>query len=141
MVTTVIVEAVAMALVIGSHVAMMSWAMSARVPVEAYFGLFGVDVLIGGRNHLANPLRWLAIELGAEVTVMESPDEGGDDLSFCDIRNRIPHLRKTSDVAMEKLGRFLINAIQIVLGARPSTRSHVIVGEDLLQFFPRFDRL
>ena len=40
---------------------------------------------------------------------------------------------------MEEFGRFLINAIQIVLGARPSTRSHVIVGEDLLQLFPRFN--
>ena len=26
-----------------------------------------------------------------------------------------------------------------MLGARPSTCSHVIVGEDLLQLFPRFD--
>ena len=29
--------------------------------------------------------------------------------------------------------------IQIMLGARPSTRSHVVVGEDLLQFFLGFD--
>ena len=40
---------------------------------------------------------------------------------------------------MEELRRFLINSIQIVLGARSSTHSHVIVGEDLLQLFPRFD--
>ena len=39
---------------------------------------------------------------------------------------------------MEELRRFLINVIQIMLGARSSTRSHVIVGEDLLQLFPRF---
>ena len=26
-----------------------------------------------------------------------------------------------------------------MLGAWPSTRSHVVVGEDLLQLFPRFD--
>ena len=63
--------------------------------------------------------------------VMESLDEG-DDFCFCYVGNRIPHLRKSSDVSMEELERFLINVIQIVLGAWPSTRSHVIVGEDLL---------
>ena len=70
---------------------------------------------------------------------MESSDKGGDDFHFRDVGNRIPHLGKSSDVTMEELVRFLINAIQIVLGARQSTRSHVIVGEDLLQLFPRFD--
>ena len=70
---------------------------------------------------------------------MESSDEGGDDFCFCDVGNRIPHLGKSSDVTMEELRRFLINSIQIVLGARSSTHSHVIVGEDLLQLFPRFD--
>ena len=44
--------------------------MSACVLIEAYFGLFGVGVMIGGRYRLANP-RWrLAIELGADVMVM-----------------------------------------------------------------------
>ena len=70
--------------------------------------------------------------------VMESLDEGGDDFCFHDVGNRIPHLRKLSYVTIEELGRFLINAIQIVLGARPSTRSHVIVGEDLLQLLLGF---
>ena len=46
---------------------------------------------------------------------------------------------KMPDVAMEELGWFLVDAIQIVLGARPSTCSHVVVGEDLLQLLPRFD--
>ena len=96
-------------------------------------------IVIGGRDHLANPLWWLTIEFGVEITVMESLNKGGDDFCFLDVGNRISHLGKTSDVAMEKLGRFLINTIQIVLGARPSTRSHVIVGEDLLQLFPRFN--
>ena len=113
--------------------------MSARVLVEADFGLFSVGVLISGRDHLANPLWWLTIEFGAQVTVMESSNEGGDDFCFRDVGNRIPYLRKASDVAKKELGRFLIDAIQIVLGARPSTHSHVIVGEDLLQLFPRFD--
>ena len=115
--------------------------MSARILVEAYFCLFGINVLVNGHDHLVNPLWRLAIEFGAEVTVMESSDEGGDDFRFHDVRNRIPHLGKTSDVATEELGRFLVDAIQIMLGARPSTCSRVIVSEDLLQMFPRFDRI
>ena len=79
------------------------------------------------------------IEFGAEVAMMESSDNGSDDLCFHDVGNRIPYLGKSPDVTTEELGWFLINAIQIVLGARPSTRSHVIVDEDLLQLFPRFD--
>ena len=47
--------------------------------------------------------------------------------------------KKASDVAMEELGWLLIDAVQIMLGARPSTRSHVVVGEDLLQLFPGSD--
>ena len=66
---------------------------------------------------------------------MESSDEGGDDLCFRDIRNRIPHLGKASDVAMEELGRLLVDVVQIMLGARLSTCGHVVVGEDLLQLF------
>ena len=68
--------------------------MSARILVEAHFGLFGDGVLIGGRNHLANPLWWLAIELGVEVAVMESSDEGGDDFRFRDVGNRVLILEK-----------------------------------------------
>ena len=95
MVTMIVVAAVTVASVVGSIVAMASWAMSPRILVKAYFSLFSVGVLIGGCNHLANTLRRLASELGAEVTVMESSNEGGDDLYFCDVRNRIPHLRKS----------------------------------------------
>ena len=69
---------------------------------------------------------------------MESSDKGGDDFCFRDVGNRIPHLGKASDVATEELGRFLIDAVQIVLGARSSIRSHVVVSEDL-ELFPRFD--
>ena len=58
-----------------------------------------------------------AVELGAKLTVMESSNEGGDDLSFHDVRNRIPHLRKASDVATEELERLLVDAVQIMLGA------------------------
>ena len=130
MVTAVVIVVVAVASVVGSLVAAASWAMSACILVEAYFGLFGIGVLIGGRNHLTDPLWRLTIKLGAEVAVMESSDKGGDDLSFCDVRNRIPHLRKTFDVAMEELRWLLIDVVQIMIDARPSTRSHIVVGED-----------
>ena len=136
MVAIVIVAAIAVALVVGSLIAVASWATSDYILIEAYFSLFGVGVLIGGCNHLANPLWRLAIELGAEVTVMESSGEGGDDFRFHDVGIRIPHLGKTSDIAMEELRWVLVDAIQIMLGAWPSTRSHVVVGEDLLQLFP-----
>ena len=66
---------------------------------------------------------------------MESSDEGSVDLSLRDVRNRIPLLRKASDIATEELGWLLVDAVQIMLGARPSTRSHVVVGEDLFQLF------
>jgi len=55
MVTTVVIATVAMASIVGSLVAATSWAMSARVLVEAYFGFFGVGVLADGHNHLTNP--------------------------------------------------------------------------------------
>ena len=85
MVTAIIIVAVAVASVIGLLITVVSWAMSACILLEPYFGLFGVSVLIGSHNHLANPLRWLVIELRAEVPMMESSDEGGDDLNFCDL--------------------------------------------------------
>ena len=121
MVTAVIIAVITMAPVVGSLVVVASWAMNARILVEAHFGLFG------GCYHLADPLRRLAIELGAEVAVMASSNEGGDDLFFRDVGNRIPHLGKASDVATEELGWLLVNAVQIMLGAWPSTRSHVVV--------------
>ena len=111
MVTAVIVAVVAVASIVGLLVAAVSWAMSACILVEANFGLFNIGILIGGRDHLANPLWRLTIEFGAEVAVMESFDEGGDDFCFRDVGNRIPHLGKTSDVATKELGRCLINAI------------------------------
>ena len=127
MVTTVVEVVVIVASVIGAA----RWAMSARILIKAHFGFFSVGILVGGRNHLANPRWWLAIELREEVMVMESSDEDGDDLSFCDIGNRIPHLGKASDVATEELRRLMVDAVKIMLGARPSTCSHVVVSEDL----------
>ena len=126
----VVVAAVAVASVIKSLVVASSWAMSVRVLLEAYFSFFGVGVLVGSRNHLANPHGWLTVELGVEVVVMESSDKGGDVISFCDVRNRIPHLGKAFDVATKELRWLLVDAVEIMLGAQPSTRSHLIVGED-----------
>ena len=70
---------------------------------------------------------------------MKSSDEGGDDLSFRDVGNRIPHLRKVSDVATEELGWLLVDAAEIMLRAGSSTRGHIVVGEDFLQLFPGSD--
>ena len=79
---------------------------------------------------LTNACGWLAVELGVKLAMVESSDEGGDDLSFHDVGNRIPHLRKASNVAAEEIGWLLVDAVEIMLGARPSTHSHIIVGED-----------
>ena len=61
--------------------------MSARIIIEAHLGFLGIDVLVGSRNHLANPRWWLEIKLRVEVVMMESSNKGDDDLSFCDVRN------------------------------------------------------
>ena len=87
MAAVTMVTAVVVASVVGVVVIATCWAMSVCILIEAYFDLFGVGVLIGGRNHLANPFWQLAIELGVEVAVMESSDKGGDDLSFRDVGN------------------------------------------------------
>ena len=114
MVATVVVAVVSVASFIRALITAVSWAVSAHILIEVNFSLFSVGVLIGSRDHLANPLWRLAIEFGAEVTVMESSDNGGDDLCFCDVGNRIPHLGKASDVAMVELG-LLVDAIEIML--------------------------
>ena len=75
------------------------------------------------------PIPMGGLRLNLELAV-ESSDEGGDDLNFRDVGNRIPHLRKASDVATEELRWLLVDAVEIMLGAQPSTRSHIIVGED-----------
>ena len=40
------------------------------------------------------------------------------------------------DVATEELGRLLVDAAEIMLGAGLSTCGHVVVSEDFLQLFP-----
>ena len=130
MVTMVIEAAVVVVSVVGAVVVAARWAMGARILVEVHLGFLDISILVGGRDHLANPYGRLAVELGSKLAVMKSLDEGGDDLLFHDVRNRIPHLRKASDVATEELGRLLGDAVEIMLGARPCTRSHIVVGED-----------
>ena len=68
---------------------------------------------------------------------MKSSDEGSDDLSFRDVGNRVPHHGESSNVATEELGRLLVDAVEIMLGARSSTRTHIIVGEDFFLALPR----
>ena len=130
--TAVVITTVVVASVVGAVVVAVRRAICARIFIETHLRFLGVGVLVGGRDHLTDACRWLAVELGLELTVVKSSNEGGDDLSFRDIRNRIPHLGKASDVAAEKLGRLLRDAVEIMLGARPRTRSHVVVGEDFL---------
>ena len=85
MVTAVIVAAIIVASVIGVIVTAASWAMNARILVEAHFSFFSIDVLVGGRNHLANPYGRLTIELGAEIAVMESLDASEARLDACTV--------------------------------------------------------
>ena len=94
MVGAVIIAAVTVASFVGALISAASWAVSACILVEANFGLFSVGILIGGRDHLANPLWRLMIEFGVEIVVMKSSKEGGDNFYFHDVGNRIPHLKK-----------------------------------------------
>ena len=135
MVTAVVEAAVVVASVVGAVVVATRWAMSARILVEAHLGFLGVGVLVASSDHLAEASGRLAVEFGAKLVMVESSDEGGDDLSFRDVGNRIPHLGKASNVAVEELGRLLVDAVEIMLGARPSACGHIVVGEDLLQLF------
>ena len=127
-----------MASVVGAVVVAVRRAMSACILIEVHLGFLGISILVGHSDHLADTGGRLAVEFGVKLTMVESLDKGGDDLSFHDVGNRIPHLGKASDVAME-LGWLLIDAVEIMLGARPSTCSHIIVGEDFFLLFPGFD--
>jgi len=87
MVTTVFVAAVVVAAVIRAVIVAACWAMSTRILIEMHLGFLGVGILVGGCDHLTDPSGRLVIELGAKLMVMESSDEGGDDLGFHDVRN------------------------------------------------------
>jgi hypothetical protein len=110
-VMAVVVMAVIVASAVGAVVVAASWAMSAHIFVEGHLGFLGISVLVGNRDHLTNPYGHLVVELGAKLMVMESSDEGGDDLGFHDVGNRIPHLEKALDVAMKELEQLLVDAV------------------------------
>ena len=110
-ITMVIEMAVAMASVGGVVVIPACWSLGARILIEAHLSLLGIGILVGCCDHLVDPSRWLAVDLRAELTVVESSDEGGDDLSFHDVGDGVPHLEKASDVAAEELRRLLIDAV------------------------------
>ena len=139
MVTAVVVAAVVVALVIGVVIIAARWAMCTRILIEAHLDFLGIGVLVGSRDHLANPDRRLAVGLGAKLVVVESSAKGADDISFHDVGDRVPHLEKASNVATEELEWLLVDTVQIVLGAWPSTGSHIIIGEDFFQVFPGSD--
>jgi len=109
--TTVVVAVVVVASVVGAVVVAARWAMSAHIFVEAHLGFLSVGVLVGGHDRLANACGWLAVELGAKLAVVESSNDGGDYLGFCDVGNRIPHLGKALDVATKELGQLLVDAV------------------------------
>ena len=111
MVTVVVVAAVAMASVVRAIVVTVRRALSACILIEAHLGFLGVGVLVGSSDHFADTGGRLVVEFGAKLAMVESSDEGGDDLSFRDVGNRIPHLRKASDVAMEELRRLLVDVV------------------------------
>ena len=132
MVVVVVGMAVVVASVVGVVIVAARWAMSARILVEPHLRFLGVSVLVGSSDHLTDASGRLAVEFGAKLAMVESSDEGGDDLSFRDVGNRVPLLGKASNVAVEELGRLLVDAVEIMLGAWLSTRGHIVVGEDFL---------
>ena len=109
--TTIVIVAVVVASVVGAVVVAVRRAICARIFVETHLSFLRVSVLVGDRDHIVDAYGWLVVELGTELAVMKSSDKGGDDLSFRDVGNRIPHLGKASDVATEELGWLLGDAV------------------------------
>ena len=101
MVTAVVEATVVVASVVRAVIIAARFAMSARILVEAHLGFLCIGVLVGGSYHLADTGWRLTVEFGAKLAVVESSDKGGDDFSFRDVGDRVPHLRETPDVAAE----------------------------------------
>ena len=104
MVIAVVVATVIVASIVRAVIVVARWAICARIFVEAHLGFLGVSVLVGRSDHLTDTGGRLAVEFGAKLAMVESSDKGGDDLSFRDVGNRVPHLGETSDIAAEELG-------------------------------------
>ena len=109
--TVVVVVAVVVASVIRAVILAVRWAICTRIFIEMHLRFLVVGVLVGGHDHLADACRRLTVELGPELAVVKSSDKSGDDLSFRDVGNRVPHLKKASDVATEELGWLLVDAV------------------------------
>ena len=84
-VIAVIVAANVMLSVVVAVVVAARRAISARIFVKTHLRFLGVGVLVGGCDHLADARRRLTVELGSELAVVKSSDEGGDDLGFHDV--------------------------------------------------------
>jgi hypothetical protein len=67
--------------------AIISSVPSTRVFIVAQLSFLNVSVLVCRGEHITNSLQRLTIELRAKVTVVETMDEGRDDLCFGDIGN------------------------------------------------------
>jgi hypothetical protein len=100
-VVAVVVAAIVVLSIVVAVVVAARRAISARFFIKTHLRFLGIGVLVGNCDHLADSGRWLPVELRTEFSVMKSSDEGGDDFSFRDVGNRIPHLREVSDVATE----------------------------------------
>ena len=100
----------------------MRWSLSVCILVEAHLGFLCIGVLVGGSYHFTDTSRWLTVEFGAKLAMVESSDKGGDDFSFHDVGDRVPHLGETLDVAVKELGWLLVDAAKIMLRAGVSSR-------------------
>ena len=100
-VVVVVVAAIVVVSVVVAVVVAARRVISARIFIKTHLRFLGVGILVGSCDHLADAGRWLSVELRTEFAVMKSSDEGGDDIGFHDVGNRIPHLGEASDVAAE----------------------------------------
>ena len=124
MIATVIRAVVIMTSVVGAIVVSVRWLLSAHILVEAHLSFLCIGVLVGGSYHFNNTGRRLMVEFGAKLTMVVSLDKGGDDFSFRDVGDRVPHLGETPDVATEELDGFWLMQLRscFVLG-----RVHVAI--------------
>lgn len=127
-----------------SFVIAACWAIRPGNPVDIFMmaqvGLLGIGVLVGDGKHLTNQRRWLPIELPVELVMMvDTVDEGGDDLGLQNVRNTIPNLGETPDVTPKELTRLLIYSGQVMLHRWPLACSLVVFDEHSPEVIPRIN--
>lgn len=76
------------------------WLASTHFFIMVPFCFLSVSVLVGGDEHLADPLRRLAVELRVKFMMANTTSKGVDNLYFSDVRDGVPHLRETPDVGL-----------------------------------------